>query len=648
VLREERQARAKLEADYKKGSQIRQAELETFQKLRESKLKKVQELEAKLNDEIAPSIDALQGQIRDLKQDYVKARVATMKDGVVSSPNGKELIPPVGEFWERSELEQFIIYSCQMAGEILHGDSAVDDTHTCVPLRMAGLDMALTWSDDNYDNMDEMKGEVEMTAEMVQLIFDNAVKGGALTWQTEGGKGGRNSINKNKNDRRRLDEIYNDDDYVGDYDRYDEYTDDDYTRDTVVNDDLDNVASEEPDVAGKEKEMIDELAAGSFFKTRNAFVDRAKIVTDEVSKILDAPVNDGEENEAENELMDDDAHDASFDPAGYSMVRNDLRRKQAAIQRGIQWAASAKLLFSFSNQSDENLRRLAFGTLYYGQLSAVHVWQILQSILPEFRSEEPPSTCGSPWASSCPPKAIERKGLSYPPAFVLDAAASFCEKEAVMSAGNEMQEVCAADEANVTTIPSTIPDGYYGYTAPTKRSEDDSLSTSLFAPILSLSVPTDEMKSLEGKKRDAENEKRELDKAVNDIWKEIGGKDGSEMGENGELHAMADKCYDVVAGKYTYEMCVFGRASQKEGGGGGTSLGNWKGMERNAETGQRVLIWDNGQKCWNGPKRSATVYVNCGAETKVLSADEPDTCRYVFEMESPIGCDSDYKARMGL
>jgi protein kinase C substrate 80K-H len=156
------------------------------------------------------------------------------------------------------------------------------------------------------------------------------------------------------------------------------------------------------------------------------------------------------------------------------------------------------------------------------------------------------------------------------------------------------------------------------------------------------------MKSLEGKKRDAENEKRELDKAVNDIWKEIGGKDGSEMGENGELHAMADKCYDVVAGKYTYEMCVFGRASQKEGGGGGTSLGNWKGMERNAETGQRVLIWDNGQKCWNGPKRSATVYVNCGAETKVLSADEPDTCRYVFEMESPIGCDSDYKARMGL
>jgi protein kinase C substrate 80K-H len=111
------------------------------------------------------------------------------------------------------------------------------------------------------------------------------------------------------------------------------------------------------------------------------------------------------------------------------------------------------------------------------------------------------------------------------------------------------------------------------------------------------------------------------------------------MGENGELHSMADQCYSVLAGKYTYEVCVFGRASQKEGKGGGTTLGNWRGIERDEESGDRVM------KC---PQRSATVFVTCGAEHKLLSADEPDTCRYVFEMESPIGCDDVYKAKMGL
>jgi protein kinase C substrate 80K-H len=120
------------------------------------------------------------------------------------------------------------------------------------------------------------------------------------------------------------------------------------------------------------------------------------------------------------------------------------------------------------------------------------------------------------------------------------------------------------------------------------------------------------------------------------------------MGENGELHAMADKCFDILAGKYTYEVCVFGRASQKEGQGGGTSLGNWKGTERDPETGDRMLLWTDGQKCWNGPKRSATVYVTCGSETKVISADEPETCTYVFEMTSHIACDDEYKTREGL
>ena len=72
-------------------------------------------------------------------------------------------------------------------------------------------------------------------------------------------------------------------------------------------------------------------------------------------------------------------------------------------------------------------------------------------------------------------------------------------------------------------------------------------------------------------------------------------------------------------------------------------MGKWNGVEFDEETGQRILKWTGGVKCWNGPQRSATAYVTCGAETKVLLADEPDTCRYVLQMESHIACDDTFK-----
>jgi hypothetical protein len=37
------------------------------------------------------------------------------------------------------------------------------------------------------------------------------------------------------------------------------------------------------------------------------------------------------------------------------------------------------------------------------------------------------------------------------------------------------------------------------------------------------------------------------------------------------------------------------------------------------------------------------VFVTCGAETKMISADEPNVCEYEFKMESHIGCDDRYR-----
>ena len=295
---------------------------------------------------------------------------------------------------------------------------------------------------------------------------------------------------------------------------------------------------------------------------------------------------------------------------------------------------------------------MAAGTLFYGKLSSEHVWQILQSILPEFNSveaeETQEQTCASPWASSCPPKTIPRTSeddveYTYPPRFVVQAAEALCAGQLK----GVVDGACAAETGS--SIPTSIPEGYYGYTTVTARGSDDFFET-VFASLNSLDLDRPKMESLEKERNIVLSRKGELQNDLNNMLDSIGGRNSDKMGPGGELHALKDTCHSVTAGKYIYEVCIFGKAAQKERdkpNDSGTNLGRWKDMEIN-EDGTRVMKWDQGVKCWNGPARSATVYLTCGAENKVLSADEPETCTYALQMESYVACDEAFKARHEL
>ena len=54
--------------------------------------------------------------------------------------------------------------------------------------------------------------------------------------------------------------------------------------------------------------------------------------------------------------------------------------------------------------------------------------------------------------------------------------------------------------------------------------------------------------------------------------------------------------------KYTYSICPFKDAFQKEGSSK-TSLGTWAGLTDDST----VMRFSNGQACWQGPARSITV-----------------------------------------
>ncbi|CCE62365.1 hypothetical protein TPHA_0C02100 [Tetrapisispora phaffii CBS 4417] len=54
------------------------------------------------------------------------------------------------------------------------------------------------------------------------------------------------------------------------------------------------------------------------------------------------------------------------------------------------------------------------------------------------------------------------------------------------------------------------------------------------------------------------------------------------------------------------------------------------------------IEFNNGDKCWNGPKRSATVVIKCDENFKISNVQETTKCNYIIEIVGPLGCSSNY------
>merc|ERR1712146_413276 len=93
---------------------------------------------------------------------------------------------------------------------------------------------------------------------------------------------------------------------------------------------------------------------------------------------------------------------------------------------------------------------------------------------------------------------------------------------------------------------------------------------------------------------------------------------GEDYGEDKAFWALKGRTIEVRVGQYMYKVRMFDAAHQDS-----TSLGNWKGWDGPAAAdGTRVMKFENGQKCWNGPQRSLKVTVKCGEEDKLTDVTE--------------------------
>merc|ERR1719499_207931 len=144
-------------------------------------------------------------------------------------------------------------------------------------------------------------------------------------------------------------------------------------------------------------------------------------------------------------------------------------------------------------------------------------------------------------------------------------------------------------------------------------------------------VTSDKLRSKDNEIREVERKIRELEKENENISSFL----EMDFGENAAFAALSDQCFSVNVEKYTYEMCLFDKAAQKEGSRS-TSLGKFKSIQHFDE--QTVIKFEGGQSCWKGPQRSLTVNVKCGAKNEVLSATEPSMCAYEMDFRSPTAC----------
>jgi protein kinase C substrate 80K-H len=233
-----------------------------------------------------------------------------------------------------------------------------------------------------------------------------------------------------------------------------------------------------------------------------------------------------------------------------------------------------------------------------------------------------------------------------PPAFFLEVVDEYCRKMEVE--GIDPSQSCVSGDVE---IPGSVSDGMYGYYSTLPREDNDTASI-MFRGLDSEDDSDEQSKLNELMSLSAtlQNEIQLLETAISEERETLGeNEDGiSKYGREGELYKLKDMCFEITAGKYTYELCLFQSAKQKEGTSrGGTDLGRWSGSSL-TEEGHRLWTWENGTKCWNGPKRSAWAYITCGETTRIISADEPETCKYVFEVESHIACDEQYRILHGL
>ncbi|KAI3523539.1 hypothetical protein L1887_01738 [Cichorium endivia] len=138
---------------------------------------------------------------------------------------------------------------------------------------------------------------------------------------------------------------------------------------------------------------------------------------------------------------------------------------------------------------------------------------------------------------------------------------------------------------------------------------------------------------------EAENVRKEYDEASEKLSKikskisRLTKKLAHDFGPKKEFYSLHGRCFETKQNKYVYKVCPFKQATQEEGYST-TRLGRWdKFMDSYS-----VMLFSNGENCWNGPDRSLKVRLRCGLKVELSDIDEPSRCEYEAILTTPALC----------
>lgn len=126
-----------------------------------------------------------------------------------------------------------------------------------------------------------------------------------------------------------------------------------------------------------------------------------------------------------------------------------------------------------------------------------------------------------------------------------------------------------------------------------------------------------------------------------------------DYGPENLFRALQGKCFSLEAGEYTYEHCWMDKTMQKsKKGHGHSSMGFFSRIDhgiaddderldgKSLGKGERIVLrYENGQQCWNGPKRRTDVWLGCSETEELWRVSESEKCVYKMEVGTPAACD---------
>lgn len=611
VLKEERLQQERLQLEFTQGYMLRRSSLEEFSKIRNETLAQLEILENQMRQ-----IDLSLRETSDLLSQHLASERARKQQQLFSTTL------PFLNALSMEEMYELMVAVCYVAAghEKLPKDphefyynlnNFISSTHdTCKPLFKALFDMgyACDWVQVKQQQSDEQErkddAQYKVQCQLDTKIYD------MLEYQ------------ENKQPRERAKST---DDHVFPFDAsasviapFHQHF---YNQATFILEQIEKIYEQEP----KDDDDVDDDTID-----RNGDRNDLEKEEEDRERRHEGNINDeGQQQQQPKETnVTEQTAAINIDPMAVHTVKIELKDRLRKINDSIRCAQQAMAIQIDSpkdasssddsttagqagNTDKEQMAALAVSLLWHSHISSENLVDILYMVLPEFdiststeQVKSDSTVCESGKSTDqllCPPPppikrtitppgmegndervAATGSAIEIPPTSFYTAAVERCEVRRKTAAGKLAHvAACSLPESGENSaplsIPSNVPDGYLGYYQFVPRREDDSLHQTL-SPL----NDTKFMFLIEGARAtimELQAKKQTVQQEMNQLQEKIGGRDWK-FGTDGILFPLNERCYELTAGgKYTYEICPFGNAYQRDKGSpssSGTSLGTWK------------------------------------------------------------------------